>query len=310
MLMRLKVPVNTFKSAVNQIEAGADEIYMGLESSLFNRMSYSARAQITAHEVHSNFTEEEFAETVNYAHSKNVSVSFTANCQHVTNSPNNFYRKKYIEYVQKGIDLGADAVIVSDIGNIVALRNSGIKSPIIAGSYFNCFNRETVEFLKDLGVFRVCLPDQVTHEEIRSIKQSTDIEIETFIGYGCSNVAGSCNFCHNSGEKIKVGVTCRAKFRTSTGEVSSVLDACTDCAICSIPQLYSIGVDSLKIIGREMDCTELAEITRMYKKAIQMYEAFGKVECKEIVSSISWWENIMCSKRCKYENSDLTRSYI
>ena len=84
--MKLKVPVNSYESTVKQIEAGADEIYMGMEDAHFNRMSYSARAQITSCDVHSNLTEDEFARSVQYAHSKNVVVYFTANCQHITKS--------------------------------------------------------------------------------------------------------------------------------------------------------------------------------------------------------------------------------
>lgn len=103
MIMKLKVPVNSYEAAVKQIEAGADEIYMGLEDSHFNRMSYSARAQITSQGVHSNLRDEEFARIVEYAHSKNVTVDFTANCQHVTNSTDDFYREGFLEYVERGI---------------------------------------------------------------------------------------------------------------------------------------------------------------------------------------------------------------
>lgn len=310
MIMKLKVPVNSYEAAVKQIEAGADEIYMGLEDSHFNRMSYSARAQITSQGVHSNLRDEEFARIVEYAHSKNVTVDFTANCQHVTNSTDDFYREGFLEYVERGIHLGADALIVADIGNLIALRKRGIQTPIIAGSYLSWFNRETVDFLKELDVFRICIPDQVTFDEIKAIKKHTDLEIEIFIGYGCSNLAGVCNFCHNNGEKINVGVPCRAKFKMKHNKIANILDACPDCAICSIPKLYDLGIDSLKIIGRETDCREVAEITRMYKTAIQMYAEAGKIDRKEIISAIPWWENNMCHDRCKYENTSLLQSYL
>lgn len=308
--MKLKVPVNSYEAAVKQIEAGADEIYMGLEDVHFNRMSYSARAQITSSGVHSNLTEDDFVKSVQYAHSKNVTVNFTANCQHITKSKDDFYRKGFIEYVQRGIALGADALIVADIGNLIALRKSGITTPIIAGSYLNCFNRETVDFLKKLDVFRICIPDHVTFNEIKAIKESTDLEIEIFVGYGCSNLSGMCKFYHNSGEKINVGVPCRAKFIRNGEDSINILDACPDCAICSIPKLYDIGIDSLKLIGREMKCEEVSEITKMYKSAIQLYKNTGEFDKKKIISSISWWESDMCCERCKYEDTNLLRSYI
>lgn len=308
--MKLKVPVNSYESTVKQIEAGADEIYMGLEDKIFNRMSYSARAQITSYEIHSNLTEEEFAKSIQYAHAKNVTVNFTANCQHVTNSPNDFYRKGFIEYVKRGIALGADALIVADIGNLISIRKNGITTPLIAGSYLNCLNHETANLLKELGVFRVCVPDQVTLNEIESLKKNTDLEIEIFIGYGCSNLGGMCNFYHNNGEKIKIGVPCRAKFKLENSEPATVLDACSDCAICSIPKLYNLGVDSLKIIGREMNYEEVAKITKMYKTAIQTYATTKKFNKEEIISAIPWWKNDMCCERCKYEDTPLLQSYI
>ncbi len=308
--MKLKVPVNSYAAAVKQIEAGADEIYMGLEDAHFTRMSYSARAQIVSSGIHSNLTEDEFIKSVEYAHSKNVIVNFTANCQHVTKSENNFYRKGYIEYVRRGIALGADALIVADIGNLIALRKYGIETPVIAGSYFNCFNRETVHFLKQLHVFRVCVPDQVTYSEIKALKESTDLEIEIFVGYGCSNIAGMCKFYHNSGETIHIGVPCRAKFNRNGQESINILDACPDCAICSIPKLYDLGIDSLKLIGREMPIEEVVQVTKMYHTAIKQYITTGTLNKNEIISSISWWEDSMCCERCKYEDTPLTRSYI
>lgn len=309
--MKLKVPVNSYESTVKQIEAGADEIYMGMEDAHFNRMSYSARAQITSCDVHSNPTEDEFARSVQYAHSKNVVVYFTANCQHITKSDNDFYRRGFIEYVRRGIALGVDGLIVADIGNLIALRKNGITTSVIAGSYLNCFNSETVEFLKELGVFRICVPDQLTFHEIKSLKENTGLEIEIFIVYGCSNLAGMCNFYHNSGEKIKVGVPCRAKFRLENGESSNILDACPDCAICSIPKFYDLGIDSIKVIGREMKYGEVAKVTRMYKLAIQMYADTGNLDKSQIISEIPWWESDMCgNERCKYEDTRLLRSYI
>lgn len=310
MKMQLKVPVNSYASAVRQIEAGADEIYMGLEDRCFQRMSYSARAQVTAKNRRANLSEEEFSRTVNYAHAHHVTVNYTANCQHVSNSANDFHRKGYLEYVKRGIELGADAVIVADIGNLLALQKHGIQIPLIAGSYMGIFNHETADLMKRLGVFRVCLPDQILLDEIRTIKENTDLEIEIFIGYGCSNLSGSCCFCHNSGEREPVGVTCRAAFQTGRYGIQSALDVCTDCAVCSIPKLYDLGINSLKLVGRESDCIEAAAITRMYKTAIRMYAETGKWDRAEILAAIPWWQETMCPARCKYEPNQLLRSYL
>ena len=115
--MKMKVPVNSFDSAVRQISAGADEIYMGMNDDLFSTMSFSARAQITSHGVHSTLSPLEFYRTLKYAHSKNVAVNYTVNCQYMSHSDNDFMRKRYLQHVLMGIEMGVDALIVSDIGN-------------------------------------------------------------------------------------------------------------------------------------------------------------------------------------------------
>lgn len=312
--MKLKVPVNSYRSAVEQIDAGADEIYMGLEDALFHTMSFSARAQVTSSGARSTLTETEFAKSVQYAHAKNVTVNFTANCQHVGKSPDEFYWKAFLNYVRRGIALGADALIVADIGNLAALRKAGVTTPVIAGSYLNCFNRETVDFLRQFGVFRICVPDHVTLEEIKAMKDHSDVELEVFIGYGCSNLGGMCRLYHNSGERVRVGVPCRARFRLEGREPACVMDACPDCAICSIPSLCDAGVDSLKLTGREMDFREVVKLTKMYKSAIQTYAEGREFNRKAIISAIPWWESGMCEdsqcKRCRYEDTSLLRSYI
>ena len=312
--MKLKVPVNSYESAVKQIDAGADEIYMGLEDALFSTMSFSARAQVTSNGSRSTLTEAEFAKSVEYAHARNVAVNFTANCQHITKSPDDFYRRTFLDYVQRGIALGVDALIVADIGNLIALQKAGVKTPVIAGSYLNCFNSETVDFLKRLGVFRICIPDHVTLEEIKAMKNHSDVEIEAFIGYGCSNLGGMCHLYHNSGEKVHVGGPCRARFLLEGREPECIMDVCPDCAICSIPRLCDARIDSLKLTGREMNSEEVVKLTRMYKDAILTYTEGREFNRRTIISAIPWWESDMCGdthcKRCRYEDTSLLRSYI
>lgn len=310
--MKLKVPVNSFDSAIRQIYAGADEIYLGMDDSIFSNMSFSARAQITSHGVHSTLSPSEFKKTVEYAHSKNVTVNFTVNCQYISNSSNNFLRQEYLNHVKKGIDMGADALIVSDIGNILYLKEKGISIPIIAGSYFNAFNIETINLLENIGVVRVCLPDQMKLNEIQEIKCITNLQIEVFIGYGCSNISGSCNFCHNNGEQINVGVTCRNSYNLNGLGEYSILDSCCDCAICAIPNLIDIGVDSVKLIGRETTNEDIFRISKMYRYAIDSYQKLGYLDKKQVISQIPWWEEAMCPNRCKYNSfsNNIYQSYL
>ena len=310
--MKMKVPVNSFDSAVRQIESGADEIYMRMTDEIFSTMSFSARAQITSHGIHSTLSPLEFQRTLNYAHSKNVSVNYTVNCQYMSNSHNSFFRKRYLEHVLNGVKMGVDALIVSDIGNILYLKENGITTPIIAGSYLSAFNTDTLCLLSELGVVRVCLPDQMKLDEIKELIDSTGLEIEVFIGYGCSNISSLCNFCHNSGEQLNVGVTCRDSYYVKHECECNILDACCNCAICAIPALIDMGVDSVKLVGRESNNEDLFCITKMYRSAIDSYLSTGLLNKELIISQIPWWKNVMCSMRCKYNchTNNIYQSYL
>jgi len=311
--MKVMAPVSSFVSAKTQILAGADEIYVGLDDPTFNNITFSGRGRTnySGNAVNPEFNE--LADIVQLAHKKAVVVNFAANTQYMSDSPNDIISQKYINYVKNGINAGVDQVIVGDIGNLILLHENKINIPFVASVFLTSFNVETIKFLKKYGVTRVVLPHHMHLSEIKSILRDTDIEVEIFAGVGCSNIDGNCYLMHGCGENINMGIPCKALYQLSDGEEEPVLDATLDCLLCNLDELNNIGVDVIKIIGRDQDTAFTSAMTKIHKSLIDRmkHEKLYAADIKRIVNKIPWWENEFCNKnKCKFRDNKITRSFI
>ena len=78
-------------------------------------------------------------------------------------------------------DLGISAVIVSDPALIAICAAEAPGLAIHLSTQASATNYETLEFWKNLGLERVVLAREVSVEELREIRQHTDVEIEAFV---------------------------------------------------------------------------------------------------------------------------------
>src|SRR5690606_38139331 len=130
-------------------------------------------------------------------------------------------------------------------------------------------NYETLNFRKEEGLERIVLAREVSMEEIKEIRQNTDIEIEVFVhGAMCISYSGRCTLSnHMSNRDANRGgcsQSCRWKYglfemfdpeeRISKlgGDPTEYfsMSAVDLSMIRHIPDLVENGVDSLKIEGR------------------------------------------------------------
>ena len=154
--MRLLAPVTTYESAKIQIEAGANEIYVGGNTDIFNNFNFSGRGKYNVNQVKTFAENDELCSIINFAHENNVLVMYAANFPFIANDPDGgrFYANAFLEYIQKAIDIGVDSIILGDIGSILLCRKQGIKTHITTSSFLETINIEQVYMLKDLGVNR------------------------------------------------------------------------------------------------------------------------------------------------------------
>src|SRR5690625_3733674 len=95
-------------------------------------------------------------------------------------------------------DIGMDAVIVSDpaLIEICAMDAPGL--PIHLSTQASATNYETLNFWHEEGLERVVLAREVGMEEIKEIRQKTDVEIEAFIhGAMCISYSGRCTLSNH-----------------------------------------------------------------------------------------------------------------
>ncbi|HIH43586.1 MAG TPA: U32 family peptidase [Candidatus Methanoperedenaceae archaeon] len=302
MTMKLLAPAESMETARNVIEAGAEEIYLGLETPSLVNINLSGRGR--GCNVKS---EEELAEIVGFAHERDVDVFYTVNTPFLGDG----LEEMYTGHVRKGIDAGVDALIVGEFGALSLVRERFPDIPVHASVLLNTLNRGQVEMLRELGASRVVLEFKVALDEVREL--SGIIGLEVFGQFGCSNINGTCHLIHNAGESINFGLPCRGNYRVSADDrLHNILDAGTDCSICSIPALMEAGVVSLKIVGRCMNPMMIRQVVSIYRESIDLARSgAGPAELRaNVLEKIPFWQMLCEQRRCKYMSSPILDSYI
>jgi putative protease len=274
---KLLSPIKSYDGAVKVIQAGADEIYCGVNMHGLKGYDLYRGASCQIPSFH------ELGLIVKYAHENNVKVFVTIN------SP---YSAKILEnniknHIRSSIDQDIDALIIGDIGVLSIIKNMKINIPLIASTYMSTNNYESVNFLEKLGFKRVVLERHVTVDEIKNIVKKSNIEIEVFIhGSGCSNNNVNCYLYHYSFPKMNqalqsidyIMVPCLLPFEIqnknmeTTQELFPILDAFTFCSMCFLPELIATGISGFKIVGRCLDEQYQENTTKTYRELLNLIE--------------------------------------
>lgn len=299
----LMAPAESMATAVNVIEAGAEEIYLGLETPGLVNLNLSGRGRSCNVKDRA-----QLAAIVDYAHQRGVLVDYTVNTPFMADQMEDMY----LDHVMNGVQAGVDALIVGEFGALALLAEMDLGLPLHASVLLNNFNRGQIEMLAGLGVAKVVLPFKVTLEEIRQLS-GLGVELEVFGQFGCSNINGTCHLIHNADESISLGLPCRANYRVSTdGRLHPIMDAGTDCSLCSLSLLFDAGVSALKVVGRCMNPQMIRMIIQTYRRAIDMmYEGLGSGEIKTwVLEEIPIWMMMCDQQRCKYLKTPINDSFV
>ena len=232
----LLAPAGSPEALQAAVRCGADAVYMGL-----SRFSARAAAQ--------NFTPEELAAAVAYAHACGVSVHLALNT---------LLRAEELDGALAAArlagEVGVDALIVQDPGLLRRLRAAMPAMPLHASTQLSCHTPAGVDLLREAGFSRVVLAREMTREEI-SACVGRGCEIEVFVhGALCMSVSGQCYLSAmlggRSGNRGRCAQPCRLPFSAEDGSGSAALSLKDQCLIDEIPALAGMGVASLKIEGR------------------------------------------------------------
>lgn len=316
-MINILAPVRNFETAKLHIDAGADEIYLGVEGGDFNIYSYGGRFK-SMNKVTTQVADiEELKRISAYAKKKDVLVQLTMNMHYIPSE----FEEGYMEHLRMCAPY-IDQVIISNIGLIRKVVASDIDVTVAAGSFTFIPNSEMIRYLASLGVKRVVLPHATRIEEIAKIHQEfPEMELEIFALIGGGNNCGRCMMFH-SPLKCDIGPGCRALYDvTYDGEVYSdypYMDAAADCSLCSMKELSDAGAYSLKIVGREMKneivAAQFTEMFYEYRKC--MMEGMSVPEIKKYLSDnvfgwdLVWVQRFCGNAKCKFRETKVTKSYI
>ncbi|MCX5795272.1 MAG: U32 family peptidase [Elusimicrobia bacterium] len=196
--MNILAPVNKVEDVEQVIAAGADEIYCGVFPADWKRRYTNIvspnRREWTCASLPSY---DDLKQVVAIAHARGARVLFTLNALY-TEPQQALVR----EQVVAARAAGADALIVADLGLLLALRAERPALELHLSTGGTVFNSESAKFFASLGVARITVPRHVQPPELAAmIRQCPGLQFEVFIlNSGCKNIDGFCTFLHGTSE--------------------------------------------------------------------------------------------------------------
>ena len=271
--IELLIPANSLEVLKVAVEYGADAVYIGGEA-------FSLRAKAK------NFSHEDMAEGIRYAHERGKRVYVTANIL-----AHNYDLEAAREYFRELKELKPDALIISDPGMYTIAMEECPEIERHISTQANNTNYLTYQFWYKQGAKRVVSARELSLKEIKEIRDSIpeDMEIESFIhGAMCISYSGRCLLSNYfTGRDANRGACthpCRWKYAVveeqRPGEYlpvyenergTYIFNSKDLCMIEYIPEMIEAGIDSFKIEGRMKTALYVATVARTYRKAIDDY---------------------------------------
>ncbi len=172
----LLAPAGDLDRMRTAFDYGADAIYAG-------QPRYSLRAR------NNDFSIANLAIGINEAHARGKKFFVASNI-----SPHNAKVKTYMADMAPVIAMQPDALIMSDPGLIMMVREKWPDMPVHLSVQANTVNFATVKFWQAMGLKRVILSRELSLDEIEAIRQlCPEMELEVFVhGALCIAYSGRC----------------------------------------------------------------------------------------------------------------------
>jgi len=206
-------PAGTYKNMQYAFAYGADAVYAG-------QPRYSLRVR------ENDFKNvERLAEGIEEAHRLNKLFFLASNL-----APHNNKVRTYLNDLEPIIAMNPDALIMSDPGLIMMVREKWPEMPIHLSVQANAVNFATVKFWKTMGLSRIILSRELSLDEVREIRQECpDIELEVFVhGALCIAYSGRCllsgYMTHRDSNQGACTNSCRWKYNAMEAEESDTGD--------------------------------------------------------------------------------------
>lgn len=257
--MKILSPAGNFESLKMAVFNGADEVYLGIND-------FNARNNIDG------FNIETLKDAVDFCHIHNVKVDLAINILF-----SNDELQSALNTIIDAYNLGVDAFIIQDLGLAYLVHKNYPQIELHASTQMAIHNLEGVQEIQKFGFKRVVLARETPLEEIKRIKENSNIEIEYFAqGALCVSFSGNCyissKLCGASGNRGKCKQLCRLPYSLIKNgqEIKRgyLLSAKDFNMISRLEDLKNAGVNVLKIEGRARRPFYVAMATKEYYNAL------------------------------------------
>ena len=263
-------PAGNLRGLKTAVDYGADAVYCGGKA-------FGMRS------APKNLSLEDFEEGSRYAHARGARVYVTCNVL-----PRNAEIEELREYLGQLKDTGVDALIVTDIGVMMAARRIAPNLEIHISTQAGVTNYLAANALYELGAKRVVLAREMDLQAVRDIRANIpeDMDIECFVhGAMCMAFSGRCLFSNyltgRDGNHGECAQPCRWKYSIveekrpgryfpieQTQDGAYLFNSQDMNMLEHLDDLIDAGATSLKIEGRSKSAYYIAAMTNAYKSAV------------------------------------------
>ncbi|RZM82283.1 U32 family peptidase [Leptolyngbya iicbica] len=271
-LPELLAPAGNWDCAKAAVENGADAIYFGLDR-------FNARMRAN------NFTEADLPELMAFLHRRGVKGYITLNTLIFTAE-----LPEIEQYLRTVIAAGVDAAIVQDIGLCRLIRALSPDFPIHASTQMTVTSAAGVAFAQGLGCQLVVLARETSIKEINRIQQQLSdraiaMPLEVFVhGALCVAYSGQCLTSEalggRSANRGECAQACRMTYDliadgqpVDVGDRQYLLSPQDLSGLPVLTDLIAAGVSCLKIEGRLKAPEYVANVTQVYRRALDQVAA-------------------------------------
>ena len=272
-------PVGDMERLDSALCFGADAVYLG-------GTAFGMRAAVA------KFDFDDLKAAAQKVHKLNKRVYLTCNTL-----PTNSEMDRMEEYIKSAVKCNVDAFIVSDIGVLSLIKKVAPEAEIHISTQAGIVNYASANAFYDMGAKRVVLARELSFDDIRTIRDKTNpnLEIETFVhGAMCMSFSGRCTISnylnHRDANRGECSQPCRWQYylmeQKRPGEYfpvfeekegTYILNSKDLCMINYIDKLCDAGISSYKIEGRAKSSYYVAVVTNAYRHAMDYYFKHGKM---------------------------------
>ena len=250
-------PAGSFDALKSAVKSGCDAVYVG-----GNRFGARAYAD--------NFDKDTLLHAIDYMHNRGLALHLTVN----TLLKEEEIERELYDYLLPFYVHGLDAVIVQDLGVFHFIRKHFPNLPIHVSTQMGVMSSYGAKLMANEGADRVVLARELNYEEVKSIREAADVEIEMFVhGALCYGYSGQCLLSSSvggrSGNRGRCAQSCRLKYNVFDND-THIFSPKDMCGLGLIDDIIRLQVDSLKIEGRMKSPDYVGVVTSVYRRHIDM----------------------------------------